>query len=147
MGFDLVSKISPMAGYAGIEGGPDTYFESLTTGLRIAPEGLRTDNIQIVVPSIGVIHSAGTVSVNHAVNYKMIATVHSAGGLISIVNPGGKSTVTFSITGTSSAPIFQADMNAIAAERTQTIQNMGSEAAKKASDILGGLLDSIRSNT
>ncbi len=143
VGFDLGSKISPMVRYAGIQTGPDTQIESLTAGLRIAPEGLATDNVQLVLPSIGVIQGSGTVSVNHALNYKMRATLHNTGGLISVLNQGGSS-IPFYITGTSSAPIFQADMNAIAAERTQTIQNMGADAARKASDILGGLLNTIQ---
>jgi AsmA protein len=144
-GFDMTGKMSPVVRLAGIQTGPATDIQALTANLRMAPEGLTATNIHLTVPSIGAIAGAGTVSASHVLNFAMRANIQNAGGILGVLGPlGNVGNVPFFILGTASDPIFQPDMNGIANERIRTMQDMGNEAVKKASDIFGGLMDQLK---
>jgi hypothetical protein len=100
--------------------------------------------IRLVVPAIGSIAGAGTVSASHVLNFAMRATIQNAGGILSVLGPiGNTGSVPFFIAGTSSDPVFQPDMNGLANEKVGTMQDTGNQAVKKASDIFGGLMDRL----
>ena len=143
-GFDLSSKMSPVVRLAGIETGPATQIRSLTSNLRIAPEGITAANIQIDVPAIGTITGAGTISPSHALNFAMRAAIRNAGGIVGILGPlGNFGNVPFFITGTAADPVFQPDVNGLANEKLKTMQDMGTEVMKHASDVFSGLVDQL----
>ncbi len=109
-GYNLASKMSALSALAGLKGGPDTVIQTLSSELRVSPDGIRTDNLNLVVPSIGTVSGAGTIGANNALNYKMNAKLNSGGmlgGVSQIASFGqAKGTVPFLIQGTTSNPIF-----------------------------------------
>ena len=141
-GFNLSAAMSTVAKLAGIQAGPNTEIQSFSADVRMAPEGMTIDNIELVVPSLGSMTGAGTISASHALNFTMRATIKAAGGVMAMVGQaGGSATVPFFIQGTSSDPVFRPDVKGIASEK---MQQMGLGAAKKAGGVFGGLLDGLR---
>ncbi len=52
-GFDLGSKLGPLSSLAGIKSGSGTAIQSLSANVAINGGNVRTDNVSVVVPSIG----------------------------------------------------------------------------------------------
>jgi AsmA protein len=71
-GFDLGSKLGPLSSLAGIKSGSGTAIQSLSANLTINGGNVRTDNVSVVVPSIGSATGAGTISAAGALNYNVI---------------------------------------------------------------------------
>jgi len=137
-GFDLGSKMSAISALTGIKTGKDLEIEKFTTNLRMAPDGLRADNLNAIIPSLGSLIGAGTVDARNNLDFKMIATLTNPlgggtagpaagaagalGGLLGKVTGGGTSTagkgqrIPFQIQGTTSDPKFIPDVGGLAAE-------------------------------
>ena len=145
-GFDLGAKMGALSALAGVPKGPDTVIETFSSDVRVAPEGIRTDNLNLVVPAIGSITGSGTVASNQALDYKMSARLSSSGSpmgkVAGIVSGGNQNGIPFKIQGTTSKPEFIPDVSAIAGDLAkgvagsvpasgQNIQNLGKQ--------LGGL--------
>ncbi|HEY1994486.1 MAG TPA: AsmA family protein [Edaphobacter sp.] len=83
-GFDLGSKLGPLSSLAGIKSGSGTAIQSLSTNVTINGGNVRTDNVSVVVPSIGSATGAGTISAAGALNYnvilKLTGVLGAAGG-------------------------------------------------------------------
>ncbi|HEV1995915.1 MAG TPA: hypothetical protein VGR03_16400, partial [Candidatus Acidoferrum sp.] len=73
--FDLGSKMSSVASLAGIKSGKDLNIEKFTSNLRVAPDGIKADNVLAVLPTIGNLTGAGTVDSKNALDFKMLATL------------------------------------------------------------------------
>lgn len=116
-GFDMGRKMSVIETLVGIKASPDTEIQTFASVVRMAPEGLSAQNIQLIVPSIGTLDGNGTVSPANALDFKMRATVHSAA-------------VPFTIAGTAADPTFHPDVKAAVKQ----------EVGKAASGLLKGLL-------
>jgi AsmA protein len=123
-GFDLGAKMGVLSSFAGIPKGADTVIETFSSDVRVAPEGIRSDNLNLVVPAIGSLTGNGTVAANQALDFKMIAHLSSsnspmgklAGGIASFGggqkgNAGG---IPFKIQGTTSKPEFIPDIAGLA---------------------------------
>ncbi len=143
-GFNLGSAMSTVAKFAGIQAGSNTDIQSFSTNMRMAPEGMTAESIQLIVPALGSMTGAGTISASHALNFTMRATVQIAGGVMSMIGQSGGTTVPFFIQGTSSNPVFRPDVRGIAAANSNALERMGIDAAKKRSGILGGFLDGLK---
>ena len=78
-GFSLMSKLSAISALGGKQTGNDTEIENLSSDVRNAPEGTRLDKINLVVPSLGTVTGAGTISPAQALNFKMLANLAGAG--------------------------------------------------------------------
>ena len=64
---------------------------------------------------------------------------------MSMIGQSGGATVPFFIQGTSSDPVFRPDVRGIAAENSKSLERIiGTDAAKKANGIFGGLLDGLK---
>jgi AsmA protein len=130
-GFDLAKKMSALSALAGMKGGQDTLIQMMSSNLRIAPEGIRTDNLNLVVANIGQITGAGTISANNALNFKMLAKLSSAnnvfGGVSKITSLGqSKGAIPFLISGTTQNPIFLPDVGrAMVGTATAPAQGVG----------------------
>ncbi len=136
-GFNLGSKLGGLGALAGVHGGSDTAIQTLASTVRIGPEGIRADGLTIVVPSLGTVTGAGTISPSNALNFKMNAKLSSgggvAGGLSQITSLGrSQGSLPFLIQGTTSAPIFVPD---VAGAMTNTV----TAPAEGVGGILGGL--------
>lgn len=77
-GFNLSSKLSSVGSLAGIKSGNDLDIEKLTTNIHFAPDGLKTDNMDLVVPALGTVVGAGTLDSKNNMNFNLVATVNSA---------------------------------------------------------------------
>jgi AsmA protein len=114
-GFDLARKMSTLSALAGLRGGQDTMIQLMSSNLRIAPEGIRTEHLNLVVANLGQITGDGTIGTNNALNLKMLAKLSSAnsifGGVSEITSLGrSKGSIPFLITGTTQNPIFLPDV-------------------------------------
>jgi AsmA protein len=129
-GFDLGSKMSTIASLAGVKTSKDLDIEKITSNVRMAPDGLRADNFQAVLPAVGSLAGAGTIDSKNNLDFKMAATlatsnvagaaaspVAAGAGLLGKLSGGGCKTTTipFLIAGTTADPKFVPDVSGIAA--------------------------------
>jgi hypothetical protein len=88
----------------------------------------------MIAPAIGELSGGGTISPSNALDFKMTVLVH-AGGVLSAV---GNTSIPFTVTGTSSDPVFRPDLKAVAKEQVKSV--VKGEAGKAAEGLLRGLL-------
>ena len=112
-GFNLASKMSAISALSGAQTGSDTSIQNLSTDARVAPEGVRTQNINLTIPALGTVTGNGNISPGGALDYKMSASL-SGGvvtGLTQMAGLGGKGgSIPFFIQGTTSDPKFVPDV-------------------------------------
>ena len=132
-GFNLASKMSAISALSGTQGGSDTTIQNLSTDARVAPEGVRTQNINLTVPALGTVTGDGTISPAGALDYKMKASLSggAVAGLTQLAGIGGKSGggIPFFIQGTTSDPKFVPDVKGM----------VGSQLKGGLGNALGGL--------
>ena len=112
-GFDMGSKMSAISALAGIKTGQDTAIQNFSSDVHVAPSGIQTQNINLVVPTIGTLTGNGTISPDNALDYKMTAAlsgtaVSSVSQLAGIGGKGGS--IPFFIQGTAQNPKFVPDV-------------------------------------
>jgi AsmA protein len=102
--FNLGSKLSAISSLTGktTATGNDTTIQNFSSNVRVAPEGTRADNINLTIPSIGVVTGAGTVSPANELAFKLNAAV------------GGLGAVPIMVSGTTSDPKFMPDVKGMA---------------------------------
>jgi AsmA protein len=102
--FNLGSKLSAISSLSGKSAttGNDTTIQNFSSNVRVAPDGTRADNINLTVPSIGVVTGAGTVSPSNELAFKLNANV------------GGLGAVPIQVSGTTSDPKFMPDVKGMA---------------------------------
>lgn len=150
-GFDLGGKMGVLSSFAGIPKGSDTVIETFSSNVRVAPEGIRADDLNLVVPAIGSMTGNGTVGADQALNFQMVARLSASNspmgkiaGLTSAIGgqKDGGGGIPFKIQGTTSRPEFVPEIGAMAGSLAkgaagsvpaagQDIQNLGKQ--------LGGL--------
>jgi AsmA protein len=82
-GFDLGAKLGAMAALTGIKPSSDTLIQTVSSALRVAPEGIRADNILVDVPSIGSLTGNGVIGSNNSLDFKMLMKLSkTSGGLL-----------------------------------------------------------------
>ena len=126
-GFSVSSKLGALGSFAGLGGGSksnDTVIQSLTTNVRVEPAGTHAQDLKVVIQGIGTITGDANVATGGALNCKMVA--HLAGGMGGAMTQmaalplgggggkGGDSGIPFSITGTTSNPVFVPDVAGVA---------------------------------
>ncbi|MCU1271388.1 MAG: hypothetical protein JWN74_2682 [Acidobacteriaceae bacterium] len=114
-GFDLGSKMSAISMLSGVKTGSDTAIQNFSANVRVAPTGIQTENVNLVVPSLGTVTGNGTVSPSNALDYKMKANLSggAVGGVSSLAGIGSKGAsggIPFFIQGTASDPKFVPDV-------------------------------------
>ena len=109
-GFNLGSKLSAISALTGKQTGNDTTIENLSSDVRYAPEGTRLDKINLVIPSLGTVTGAGTVSPNNELAFKMVANLAGVGASLTKVAGMGAGGIPVAIGGTASNPTFSPDM-------------------------------------
>lgn len=106
--FNLGEKMAAISALGGKTTGNDTTIQNFSSDVKNSPAGTAANNINLTVPSIGVLTGLGTVSPSNELAFKMKADV------------GGMS-VPFGINGTTSDPKFTPDVKGIA---TGLLQNV-----------------------
>lgn len=110
-GFNLGSKLSAVSALSGKNtSGNDTTIQNFSSDVHVAPDGTRADNINLTVPSFGVLTGAGTVSPGNALDFKMDAKLEGAG-------------IPFFIQGTTSDPKFVPDVKGMASGMLKGVLN------------------------
>jgi len=137
-GFNLGSKLSAISALSGKQTGNDTSIQNLSSDVRVAPEGTRLDKIDLVVPALGAVTGAGTISPGGALAFKMSANLSggAVGGLTQMAGLGGQGTgaIPFSIQGTTSNPSFMPDIKGMAGGQLKGLLQGGDK-----NNPLGGL--------
>lgn len=112
--FDLGSKLGALSAFAGkAVSNPNTAVQNASLNATVSPTGTKAEDINLNVPSIGVITGAGVVSPSGDLAFKMLADLHGgmAGELSEVAAVGsGKGGIPFSIEGTMSNPKFVPDL-------------------------------------
>jgi len=112
-GFNLASKMSAISALSGAQTGSDTSIQNLSTDARVAPDGVRTQNINLTIPALGTVTGNGNISPGGALDYKMNASLSGGAvtGLTQMAGLGGKGgSIPFFIQGTTSDPKFVPDV-------------------------------------
>jgi AsmA protein len=118
-GFDLASKMSALSALTGLKGGSDTLIQTLSSNLRISPEGIQSDNLKLIIPGIGTMTGRGTIGANNALDFHMLAALANPGqgsmlgqmaSGIPMLGQNAKGTIPFMIQGTTSSPVFLPDV-------------------------------------
>ena len=135
VGFNLPKKMASIEKLAGIKEGPDTEIQVLSADVRWAPEGATAKDMKLVVPAIGELSGAGTVSPANALDFKMSAIVHTSG----LLAFAGNKPIPFTVGGTCAEPTFKPDIEAVAKEEIKSI-------GKAASGLLNGLIGGKKKN-
>jgi AsmA protein len=139
-GFNLKSRASALSALAGVPSAADLIIQALNSKLRVAPEGIRADDILLVVPSVGSITGNGTIGGNNTLDFRMRAKLEGGGNLIAGVSAlstlgQSKGEIPFLIQGTTSNPVFLPDM---AGAVTGSLK-----APAQTVEGVGGLLDGL----
>lgn len=166
-GFDLGSKMAAITALTGLKTGKDLEIEKLTTNVHMAPNGLRAENLNAILPALGSLVGGGTLDEKNNLDFKMAATL-TGGALGAAGNVGngigtilgaatgkssackGGTTIPFLIQGTASDPKFVPDVGGVAAGLLKsqlgctggTLLGAGEKGAKTpvdAVEALGGL--------
>lgn len=112
-GFDMGSKLSAISALSGAKTGADTTIQNFSSDVHYSPSGIQTQNINLVIPSIGTLTGSGTVSPQNALDYHMNAALNGAmvSGLSKMAGLNSKGgSIPFFVTGTSSDPKFMPDV-------------------------------------
>jgi AsmA protein len=131
--FDMGKKMATIEKFAGIKGGPDTEIQTFGASLRMGPEGITADKLELIVPAIGSLEGSGTSSAAHVLDFKMRATVHTSG----LLAPVGGTPIPFTVEGPAADPVFRPDIKSLAKEE---VKKMGVDTVGKATGLIKGLL-------
>jgi AsmA protein len=132
-GFDLPKKMASIEKLAGIKSSPDLEIETLSAKIHMGPDGIETEELKLLVTSIGQITGAGKVSATRELDFKMTAAVQT-GGVAAIVR---NEPIPFTVTGTCAEPVFKPDLKAVVKEE---IKGVGKDVEKAAGGLLKGIL-------
>jgi AsmA protein len=147
VGFDLGSKMGSLGSLAGVSKVGDTDIQTFSSDMRVAPEGIRSDNLNVVVPSIGAMTGSGTISPDHKLDFKMIAHLgrqSSSPAQPNLAKAAGGGGIPFKVQGTTSNPEIIPDVAGLAGSYANGLKNgaipSNSKDVGQAVDKLGGLL-------
>jgi len=137
-GFDLGGKLGALPSFGGVSKGGDTLVQTLAATLRVGPEGIRADGVNLVAPAIGTLTGNGTIAPQGDMNFTMLANLTGsagAGQLARVASLGQPSSgIPFKIQGTTTNPIFVPDVGRAVGDLVRN-----PDSAKKAASALSGL--------
>ena len=115
-GFDMGSKLGALSTFAGLPTGSDTLIQTLSSVMRVAPDGIRADSLNLIVTGIGNLTGNGAIAPGGALDFKMLAKLNQSNAALgeiqriaSLGHPQGG--VPFLIKGTTSNPVFEPDLS------------------------------------
>ena len=154
MGYNLGSKLGPIAAFTGNKGSMDTLIQTFSSALRVAPEGIKADNIVLDVPSMGTVTGNGVISSDNSLDFKMLLKLtgganNTLGSLTGVSAGALSSGLPFLIEGKTSSPEFRPSMAGVSKGTLQNslMQAMqgksGAQGQQKpdVKGVLGGLLN------
>ncbi len=144
-GFDMGSKLSAISALSGAKTGSDTSIQNFSSDVHVAPSGIQTQNVNLVIPSIGTVTGSGTISPQNALDYKMTASLSggTVSGLSQMAGMSGKgASIPFFIQGTTSNPKFVPDVKGMLGSQISNRlggQIPGGKNTQGLTDAVGGL--------
>lgn len=126
-GFNLGSKLSALSSITGkqVGTGNDTKIENLSSDVRNAPDGTRLDKIDAVIPSLGTVTGAGTISPSNALDFKVVANLSGIGAGLTKTVGAGSGGIPITVGGTTSNPTFMPDMKGMVGGEMKGLVNGG----------------------
>lgn len=114
-GYNLGSKLGTIAAFTGNKTSTDTLIQTFSSALRVAPEGIKADNIVLDVPSLGIVTGNGVIAGDNSLDFKMLVKLSGAannlmGSLTGISASAQSKGLPFTITGKTSNPVFRPDV-------------------------------------
>jgi hypothetical protein len=111
-GFNLGSKLGAIAAFTGNKGTMDTLIQTCSSALRVAPDGIRADNIVLDVPSMGMVTGSGVITSDNSLDFKMVLRLSSSannmlGSLTGISTSAQSGGLPFLIEGKTTNPVFR----------------------------------------
>ncbi|HEY1940306.1 MAG TPA: AsmA family protein [Candidatus Angelobacter sp.] len=111
-GFNLGSKLGAIAAFTGNKGSTDTLIQTFSSALRVAPEGIRADNIVLDVPSLGTLTGNGVITGDNSLDFKMLLKLSGnasnvLGSLTGLAGSAQSKGLPFLIEGKTSNPVFR----------------------------------------
>ena len=126
--FDLGSRLAAISALAGKQTGNITQIKNLSSDVKMSPAGTQANNINLDVPSIGLLTGDGTVSPSDQLAFKMNANV---GGLA----------IPFGVEGTTSDPKFVPNVKGMATGLLKGLMNgKGNQGKQNPLNQLKGLI-------
>jgi len=144
-GFDLASKLGPLMTLSRLSPSTETRIQSMSGRVRQSVEGLRIDDLVMVVPPLGTMSGAGTVGPDNRLNFRMTAKLSAKvaagplGALAKMVGAqqGAGGGIPFLIQGTTSNPQFVPELGGVG---KQAAGKIPTAPGQNPGDILGGLM-------
>jgi AsmA protein len=148
-GFNLASQLAAALGTPGAVSGNDTLIQVASSQLRYAPNGLRAEALNIVIPAIGSITGNGTVDAANHLNFRLVAKLAGSSPLAQLVklpmlntgsgnSSGSGAGLPFRIEGTTSRPVIIPDVSGIAG---QALKKLIPQQQQKGP--IGGILNEL----
>jgi AsmA protein len=111
-GYNLGSKLGAIAAFTGNKGSTDTLIQTFSSALRVAPEGIKADNIVLDVPSLGTLTGNGVIAGDNSLDFKMLLKLSGGasnmlGSLTGLSASAQNSGLPFLIEGKTSNPVFR----------------------------------------
>jgi AsmA protein len=121
-GFNLSSKLSAIPGIGSKQTGNDTAIQNLSSDVRYAPDGTKLDKIDAVVPAIGTVTGAGTISPSNELDFNLLANLSGGvgGGLTKIAGHGSGG-IPVRVGGTTSNPTFAPDVKGMMGNQLKSL--------------------------
>ncbi len=111
-GYNLGSKLGAIAAFTGNKGSTDTLIQTFSSALRVAPEGIKADNIVLDVPSLGTLTGNGVIAGDNSLDFKMLlkpsgGAGNMLGSLTGLSASAQGKGLPFRIEGKTSNPVFR----------------------------------------
>jgi len=111
-GYNLGSKLGALAAFTGNKSSTDTLIQTFSSALRVAPEGIKADNIVLEVPSLGTLTGNGVISGDNSLDFKMLLKLSGGasnmlGSLTGLSASTQNKGLPFLIEGKTSNPVFR----------------------------------------
>jgi AsmA protein len=139
--FNLGSAIKSMAAP---QTGNNTDIQLLACKLRVAPDGVQTTDMNLIMPMLGTATGAGSIASNNALNYKLNVKLAPNSPLAALAQLGSLShggTLPLMITGTTSHPVIIPDIGGMFKNPLGIgqAQQPGQQGQQGLGGVLGGL--------
>jgi AsmA protein len=146
-GFSLAGELARALGTAGSGAGNDTLIQVASSDLHYAADGLRANNLNIIIPALGTLTGMGTVGANNSLNFNMVAKLAGTSPLAQLVNlpllsqkTGGG--LPFHIEGTTEHPKVVPDIQGVAG----IIEKLAQPQGQQPGGVIGGILNNLLGN-
>jgi AsmA protein len=148
IGYNLNSKLGALAAFTGIKPSNDTLIQTASSAVRVAPEGLRADDIVLDVPSMGSLTGNGIINSSNALDFKMLLKLSNGAGntlgtLAGFAGGGQNNGIPFLIQGTSSNPQFRPNLSGVKGDLQNALLGGNGQKQDGQQQGLGGMLGGL----